>query len=83
MKSERGIRPGRSRGYCSDVVRTLDLRNWAGRWVALDADDEVVRDAETLGELMAIAKAEWLIEVTMMRAPVPGEPVLWGSGCWI
>lgn len=35
------------------MVRTLDLANWAGRWIALDESDRVARDAETLEDLMA------------------------------
>ena len=36
------------------MVRTLDLAEWAGRWVALDEDDRVKRDAETLKDLLAV-----------------------------
>ncbi len=62
------------------MVRTLDLSDWAGRWVALDACDKVCRDAETLSELMAIVRSDGLVDVEAMRAPVPGEPVLYGFG---
>lgn len=40
------------------MVRTLDLANWAGRWIALDESDRVARDAETLENLMAILDTE-------------------------
>ncbi len=62
------------------MVRTLDLTSWAGRWVALDDHDNVARDAETLTELMAILDAEGVEGVSIMRAPVPGEPVVYGLG---
>ena len=62
------------------MVRTLDLAKWAGRWVALDDDDQVQRDAETLKDLMAILDAEGVEGLSIMRAPVPGEPVVYGLG---
>lgn len=62
------------------MVRTLDLTSWAGRWVALDGHDNVARDAETLMDLMAILDAEGVEGVSIMRAPVPGEPVVYGLG---
>ena len=61
------------------MVRTLDLAKWAGRWVALDDDDQS-RDAETLKDLMAILDAEGVEGLSIMRAPVPGEPVVYGLG---
>ena len=61
------------------MVRTLDLAKWAGRWVALD-DDQVQRDAETLKDLMAILEANGVEGLSIMRAPVPGEPVVYGLG---
>jgi hypothetical protein len=62
------------------MVRTLDLAKWAGRWVALDDDDQVQRDAETLKDLMAILDSEGVEGLSIMRAPVPGEPVVYGLG---
>ena len=62
------------------MVRTLDLTDWAGRWVALDEHDRVVRDAETLEDLMSIIHTDGLKGVSIMRAPVPGEPVVYGLG---
>ncbi len=62
------------------MVRTLDLANWAGRWIALDESDRVARDAETLENLMAILDTEGVEGVSIMRAPVPGEPVRYGLG---
>jgi hypothetical protein len=62
------------------MVRTLDLAKWAGRWVALDEDDQVQRDAETLKELMASIDADGVEGLSIMRAPVPGEPVVFGLG---
>ena len=62
------------------MVRTLDLAEWAGRWVALDEDDKVQRDAETLKDLMASIDADGVEGLSIMRAPVPGEPVVYGLG---
>ena len=62
------------------MVRTLDLTDWAGRWVALDEHDRVVRDAVTLEDLMSIIDTDGLEGVSIMRAPVPGEPVVYGLG---
>lgn len=62
------------------MVRTLDLSRWAGRWVALDDDDVVQCDAETLGDLHALLDAEGIEDVEIVRAPVPGEPVVFGLG---
>jgi len=62
------------------MVRTLDLAEWAGRWVALDEDDRVKRDAETLKDLLAVLEADGVEGVSIMRAPVPGEPVVYGLG---
>ena len=62
------------------MVRTLDLAKWAGRWVALDEGDEVQCDAETLKDLMAIIDADGVEGVSIMRAPIPGEPVVYGLG---
>ena len=66
--------------YVLGMVRTLDLTDWAGRWVALDEHDRVVRDAETLEDLMSIIDTDGLEGVSIMRAPVPGEPVVYGLG---
>jgi len=62
------------------MVRTLDLARWAGRWVALDENDEVQHDADTLKALMAIVDANGIEGVSIVRAPVPGEPVVYGIG---
>jgi len=62
------------------MVRTLDLTDWASRWVALDEHDQVTRDAETLEDLMAILDTDGIERVSIMRAPVPGEPVVYGLG---
>jgi hypothetical protein len=62
------------------MVRTLDLTAWAGRWVALDNADCVQRDAATLAELMEIIEADGVEGLEIMRAPVPGEPAVFGLG---
>ena len=61
------------------MIRTLDLRRWAGLWVALDADDHVQLSAVELADL--IAEVDRLdLDVEIMRAPVPGDPVVFGLG---
>lgn len=70
----------RTSWYRSSMVRTLDLVAWAGRWVALDEHDRVMRDAETLKELITVLEADGIEGVSIMRAPVPGEPVVYGLG---
>lgn len=61
------------------MVRTLKLDEWAGKWVALDADDHVVLAADQLAELLAEVDRDDL-DVVIVRAPVPGEPVVFGLG---
>ena len=70
-------------GLCVTIramVRTLDLSEWAGRWVALGADDLVQCDAASLPELLAAADDADLGEITVMRAPSPDDPVVFGLG---
>lgn len=62
------------------MVRTLDLSEWAGRWVAVDANDNVCRDAASLADLLAILDADGIEGAEVMRAPAPGEPVVYGLG---
>ena len=62
------------------MTRTLDLSDWARRSVAVGSDDQPRRDAETWRELMALVEREGLADVEIMRAPIPGEPVLFGPG---
>jgi hypothetical protein len=64
----------------SAMTRTLDLTKWAGRWVALDESGTVQRHAETMAELLACLDADGVEDVEIMRAPVPGEPVVFGLG---
>ena len=66
--------------YDLAMVRTLDLTKWAGRWVAVDADGNVCRDAASLAELMAIIDADGIEGAEVMRSPAPGEPVVYGLG---
>jgi len=47
-------------------------------WVALDEHDHVARYAETLEDLTAILETDGVEGVSLMRAPVPGEPVVYG-----
>lgn len=62
------------------MVRTLDLTMWAGRWVAVDVDGNVCRDAASLAELLAILESDGIEGTEIMRAPAPGEPVVYGLG---
>ena len=62
------------------MVRTLDLRPWAGRWVAVDSANRVRFDAATLSELLDAVTSADLGEVEVMRAPAPDEPVVYGLG---
>ena len=67
-------------GTVAGMVRTLDLTQWAGRWVAIDEDDRVQRDAGSLRDLMVILDADGVEGLSIMRAPTPGEPVVYGLG---
>ncbi len=62
------------------MARTLDLTQWAGRWVALDQKDVVVRDAESIDELLATLERDGIEGTSVVRAPVPGDPVVFGLG---
>ena len=61
-------------------VRRPNLASYAGRYVALDLDsDNVLADAATLLELVAIVRARGL-RASIVRAPRDDEPVLVGLG---
>lgn len=61
-------------------ARRPNLADYPGRYVALDWDsDQVVADAATLIDLVAIVRARKL-KVSMMRAPREGEPLLVSLG---
>jgi hypothetical protein len=62
------------------MVRTLDLAQWAGQWVAVDARGRVHASAIELGDLVRHIEQEQLAGVEVMRAPVPGEPLVFGLG---
>jgi hypothetical protein len=61
------------------MIRTLDLERWAGLWVAVGKDACVQASAATLDALIAEVD-EFDLDVEIMRAPVPGEPVVFGLG---
>lgn len=62
------------------VARRPDLRNFAGRYVALDlATDAVLADAATLAGIVEIIRARDL-KASIVRAPREYEPVLVGLG---
>jgi hypothetical protein len=65
--------------YSECMIRTLDLHQWAGQWVALDNDGRVHASAAALDALMSeIDKSD--LDLEIMRAPVPGEPLVFGLG---
>ena len=61
------------------MIRTLNLDAWAGRWVAVGKDGKVQASAAELDALIAEVD-ELDLDVEIMRAPVPGEPVVFGLG---
>ena len=69
-----------SNGYAPIMIRTLDLAGWAGRWVAVDSQNHVRCDAASLAELLDVLATADLGDVEVMRAPTPGEPVVFGLG---
>lgn len=66
--------------YALFVVRTLDLTEWAGRWVGVDSEGLVRCDAASLAELLSVVADRGVHDVQVMRAPAPGEPVVYGLG---
>lgn len=61
--------------------RRPDLSRHAGRFVALRmGSDEVVADAASLDELVALIRSKHIADVSIMRAPRVGEPVHVGFG---
>jgi hypothetical protein len=66
-------------GMIRNMVRTLHLEEWAGMWVAVDRHDRVVASAANLGDLIGEVD-EHDLDVEIMRAPVPGEPLVFGLG---
>lgn len=62
------------------MLRTLDLTQWAGRWVAVDAANHVCCDAASLAELLDVLAISDVGDVEVMRAPAPDEPVVYGLG---
>ena len=61
------------------MIRTLDLDAWAGLWVGVGKDGKVLASAAALDALIAQVD-ERDLDVEIMRAPVPGEPVVFGFG---
>ena len=61
------------------MPRTLNLDAWAGKWVAVGNGGVVQASASELAAL--IAEVDRLdLDVEIMRAPVPGEPLVFGLG---
>ena len=69
-----------ARGYDASMVRTLDLHRWAGQWVAVDRDGHVHASADELSDVIEQAEQLDVDDLEIMRAPVPGEPVVFGVG---
>ncbi len=61
------------------MVRTLDLRRWAGNWVAVDPSGAVHASGSELSDVIATVESLG-VRLEIMRAPVPGEPVVFGLG---
>ena len=62
----------------SMTARTLDLANFAGRWVALDETHVVLRHAATLAGLLAVLDSEGLFGREICRAPGVEDPIDFG-----
>ena len=62
------------------MVRTLDLHHWAGQWVAVDPDGQVHASADELSDVIAQVEQLDVDDLEIMRAPLPGEPVVFGLG---
>jgi hypothetical protein len=62
------------------MVRTLQLDEWAGEWVAVDRSGLVVAHALELRALIAEVRDRALFDAEIMRAPDPGAPVSYGFG---
>ena len=56
------------------MVRTLDLTQWAGRWVAVDTANQVRCDAPSLAALLDVLAVTDVGDVEVMRAPAQDEP---------
>ena len=62
------------------MTRTLHLEQWAGQWVAVDAEGAVLAAGDSLREVVRIVKERQLDDVEIMRAPEPADPVAFGIG---
>jgi hypothetical protein len=61
------------------TARTLDLANFAGKWVALDETNAVIRHAATLAGLLAVLDSEGLVGREICRAPGVDDPIDFGA----
>ncbi|MCU1504485.1 MAG: hypothetical protein JWM12_3839, partial [Ilumatobacteraceae bacterium] len=52
------------------MVRTLDLRYWAGQWVAVDPEGHVHASSDELSDVIAQAEQLDADDLEIMRAPV-------------
>jgi hypothetical protein len=58
----------------------LNLDQWAGRWVAVTAAGAVVADAETMEALYAALEHDGVVDVEIVKALEPRQPVAYGLG---
>ena len=70
----------RARAIIEDMVRTLNLREWAGLWVAIDSDGRVRLSSEDVEHVISEIERLELDGLEIVRAPIPGEPVVFGLG---
>lgn len=68
------------RGTVGDMVRTLQLGEWVGEWVAVDRSGCVVAHAVELRALITEVRERALFDTEIMRAPDPAAPVSYGFG---
>lgn len=70
----------RARAIIEGMVRTLNLREWAGLWVAIDSDGRVRLSSEDVEQVISEIERLELDGLEIVRAPIPGEPVVFGLG---
>lgn len=82
MRTSTSLAPSRLASvlYHGLVVRSLNLETWAGLWVAVDRDGQVVANAESVGDLLDDLRRNEVEGVEIMRAPDPREPAAFGVG---
>jgi hypothetical protein len=62
-------------------MRTAEISQFQGRWVALDrASDAVVADAADLQALYCVIEKQHLADIVIQRVPARDEPLFIGLG---